>query len=103
MEIFIVLTVALSISMLIYLLADRYSDLRLFSGMLSLIFLIVLPIVSASLLQSSKTAEYLNKNYNTEYTTQDIFWNEKLIKSRLKIEDKIIDDSSKIKLELINK
>jgi hypothetical protein len=71
--------------------------------MLSIIFLILFSLALTCLIQSSKTAQYLNKTYNTKYTAQDIFWNEKLIMSKLKIEDNIIDDSSKIKLELINK
>jgi hypothetical protein len=103
MEILIVMLFTFSVAMFIYINSDEYSELYFFSGVLIIVFLIVFTVSSIGLLQAGKTAEFLNKTYNTEYTTQDIFWNEKLIKSKLKIEDKIIDDSSKIKLELINK
>jgi hypothetical protein len=103
MEIIIVLTVALLINITICAFSDEYTDLHAASGMLSIIFLILFSLALTCLIQSSKTAQYLNKTYNTKYTAQDIFWNEKLIMSKLKIEDNIIDDSSKIKLELINK
>jgi F0F1-type ATP synthase delta subunit len=103
MESLIVMLFVLSVAILIYMNSDEYSELRFFSAVLITVFLIVFTVYSLGLLQAGKTAQYLNKTYNTEYTTQDIFWNEKLIKSRLKIEDKIIDDSSKIKLEVINK
>ena len=103
MEIIIVLTVALLISMAIYAFSDEHTDLHAASGTVAIIFLILFPLALACLIQSSKTAQYLNKTYSTKYTAQDIFWNEKLIMSKLKIEDKIIDGSSKIKLELNNK
>lgn len=68
-----------------------------------LVFFISLTLTTVAFIQSGKTAKYLNKTYNTKYTTEDIFWNETLIKSQLKIEDKIIDNSSKIKVEMNNK
>ena len=68
-----------------------------------LVFFISLTLTTVAFIQSGKTAKYLNKTYNTKYTTEDIFWNETLIKSQLKIEDKIIDNSSKIKVEMKNK
>lgn len=51
------------------------------------------------LLSSYNTAKYLNKKYNTNYTTKDIFWNEQLIISELKMEDKILDNNSKLSIK----
>ncbi len=52
---------------------------------------------------SSKTAKFINNKYGTNYTTQDIFWNERLIMSELKLDNKVIDNSSKLKIELEQK
>ena len=83
--------------------SDISSGLHLVGSIGVLIFLISLTITTVAFIQSGKTAKYLNKTYNTKFTTEDIFWNETLIKSQLKIEDKIIDNSSKIKVEMNNK
>lgn len=54
-------------------------------------------------IQSSKTANYINKKYDTNYTANELFWNSDLIMSELKLDDKLIDNSSKLKIELEQK
>lgn len=103
MEIIILLTVAVSLCTLVYVFTDECSVAHPFSGFAALIFLASLAINISVYISSRKEAEFLNKKYNTEYTSEDIFYNSKLIHSQLKLDDKIIDNSSKIKIEMDNK
>lgn len=103
MEIIILLTVVLSLCVLAYAVTDECSVAHPLSGFAALIFLAALAITISGFISSRKEAEFLNKKYNTEYTSEDIFYNSKLIHSQLKLDDKIIDNSSKIKIEMDNK
>ena len=102
MEIIIGQAFVLLFCILIFIFSDTDSAITVAVSVAFIIF-ISLTITTIAFIQSGKTAKYLNKTYNTKYTTEDIFWNEALIKSQLKIEDKIIDNSSKIKVEIDNK
>ena len=103
MEIIILLTVALSLCTLVYVVTDEWSAVHPFSGFAALIFLALLANSISGFISSRKEAEFLNKKYNTEYTSEDVFYNSKLIHSQLKLDDKLIDNSSKIKIEMDNK
>ena len=103
MEIIIIQAFALLFCILILIFTDTASGLHFVGFIGVIVFFISLLITTIAFIQSGKEAEFLNKNYNTKYTTEDIFWNETLIKSQLKIEDRIIDNSSKIKVEIDNK
>ena len=67
------------------------------------ISVIALMIISIGFVGSHKSINYINKKYNTNYTTNQYFWNSSFIKSELKINDKILDNNSKIKVEFSSK
>lgn len=100
MEILIGFVVILVISIIILSVAG-YNDGLQWAGFVGCsISSLGLIVIGITLVQSTKTANFLNANFGTNYTREDIFWNEDLIRSQLKIDDKIIDNSSRIKVEM---
>jgi len=100
MTILLILAGVFIISLIIMLFCDEFSDAKILWGIVSLLSSIFLMLFVCCYILSSKSVQYINAKYGTKYTTEDYFWNGDFIKSDLKINDKIIDNSSKIKLEL---
>jgi len=100
MEIIVISILAIIIGLIIGAFTDWDNPL---GPVLILLSILVLGGSTIGYIGSSKTAKFINNKYGTNYTTQDIFWNEKLIMSELKLDDKVIDNSSKLKIELEQK
>ena len=65
-----------------------------------IIGLLTLVLSTIGYIGSSQKAKYLNKKYGTNYTTQEIFWNGSLVKSELRLDDRVIDNNQKIRMEI---
>lgn len=65
-----------------------------------LIFLCVAtPIVVYSWMKSGREAQFINKQYNTNYTQSDMFWNDELVKQQLSTKQGVVDKRVAIKQE----
>lgn len=101
MEIIILFVVLFVVCLLI---TKSDNDALQFIGLFgAFISLLIITVICVCYISSNKEAKYMNKKFGTNYTTEEVFWNGNLIKSELKIDDKIIDNSSKIKVEVKNK
>lgn len=57
-----------------------YADLQLLSILIAGILFVLINITAAKLSIASRQVQYINKIYNTEYTTSDMFYCGDLIK-----------------------
>lgn len=68
-------------------------------GIISAVFFIIAGLLSLQYSQSYYEAKYLNSNYGTNYSTEDMFWNSRLIKADLKAQNIIIDGSQNLNIK----
>ncbi len=97
-----ILAIIFIISLIVTLVIDHdeYMGIGGASFMLSVLSGIALLIVTIIYIHAGKKAEYLKRNYDIEYSRDDIFWNESLIDNELRTKGIIVDTNQKLNIDL---
>jgi len=74
---------------IICLLLSKHSTV---AEVLLLGFVILTTLLIMCYFASYNNAKYINAKYNTNYTAEDMFWNDKYIEKELKIDKKSLDN-----------